>query len=205
MPQEVYGPEYVNPEDKPKTLQTGDSVEQYDLPEPSWWDKIWNFTKATVSGNYGEAGIIVAGTYVDAIGDDAVSPYDETFLLTKGRYRVYFNNPTFESFDFTQETHYVTVDGKRKQIDILGFDYDYENRKAVVTLDVVDNPIPALLVWGIVLAVATSVGLVLAGSTISKVEKVIDAPAPKLILFGIGATLLVGALASTGLFKKGKK
>lgn len=72
-------------------------------------------------------------------------------------------------------------------------EYDPDTGQLVLTCKVVKNPLPFLVVFGIIMVGATGFLAVL-GITLSKVHKVIDAPAGKVLTYviaGISVVLIV--------------
>ena len=72
------------------------------------------------------------------------------------------------------------------KFEVENSEYDPETGQLVLTCKVIQNPLPFLVVFGIIVAGATGF-LAILGITLTKVHKIIDAPAGKVLTYAVSA------------------
>lgn len=116
---------------------------------------------------------------------------DSQLTITKGRYRFYISNPGILSDDFTPIAHYVSVDGVQKRFTVEGLTFDVVNNELVATVNIIDNPIPLIIIWAGIFAICAAVGAISANSVLTHVEKIIETPIIWPIVAIVGAVLVI--------------
>ena len=123
------------------------------------------------------------------------------FLLTKGRWKFTYSNP--KVFNFTPSTEKaVYIENSKvveKEFDIVSVKYDFENNRASIIVDIKENPIFMVIVWGAVIAATALIGAYAVNSVLLSFGSLSDSP------LALGTIVVVGlfALAALGFsFKK---
>jgi hypothetical protein len=116
---------------------------------------------------------------------------DSNMTITKGRYRFFVSNPSTLDFDFEPIAHSVNVDGTQKRFIVEGINYDLLTNEMVVTVNIIDNPIPLILIYAAVFAIIAAVGAVSVNSILTHIEKILDAPVIWPIVLIVGSAILI--------------
>ena len=143
----------------------------YDFEGLTWEDiyKDWDFNKPDDT-------IVNQNLSIDT------SNIDPDFLITKGRWKFYIKNPnTFDTNSFDRFASVIPVtnnDGTitEKRYVIESMKYNVSQNSLVVQINIIDNPIPLILVYAAIGAIILAAGAISINSILTHVEKIIDAP-----------------------------
>lgn len=161
-----------------------DLMSQYEVPSMPE-DAVYVDTVTPISSNVNTAANLTEGqykfTWLEANGVvDLEAVYDEV------------------EFDVEVPTEQGTV-RKRVSVDRMVFNPGAGTLETFVTVH--ENPIPLILVYGVVAAVILAAGAISVNSVLDNVEKVVDTPTVKMSVVAV-AVALIGGLFGRGLFTK---
>ena len=113
--------------------------------------------------------------------------YDEKLsdvVLSKGAYRLKIGNPSGDISDFSPSSNWVNVAGINKEFSVDKIRYDYQEDKLYVDIDIKDNPIPAVVIWGAVIIAVSITGALTVNSILEDITPLTKSP------FTIGIMLI---------------
>lgn len=130
---------------------------------------------------------------------------DGGMSLTKGKWKFVYSNPNAVTFlPSTEQAIFFDgqADLKTKELEIESIVYDFEKNEASIIVDIKDNPIPAIIVWGVIISATAIIGAFSANSILKRIESLGSNP---VAIGGISVLILFGLAAVGFTFaKKGK-
>lgn len=127
---------------------------------------------------YDENILVADATNISLYGSQLSPNLSMDFPVSKGRYKLTVKNPSSPSAMFGNESIYVPVDDgvniEYKKVIIESVKYDFSEERAYVYIDVKENPIPIVLLWGAVILACSIAGALAINSVLESVETLSD-------------------------------
>lgn len=100
------------------------------------------------------------------------------FMMTKGRWKLFISNPANATTVFERVVDSVSVVGEFgpevKDYVIEKTVLDLENNMLEVTINIIHNPIPILIIYGAIAGILAIIGSITINSVLTKIEKVTE-------------------------------
>jgi hypothetical protein len=131
---------------------------------------------------------------------------DKGMLLSKGRYIFTIGKPAGTITDLKELLKdSIVVDGELKDFEIYDLKYNFQNDKLQLFVNIIDNPIPILVIWGAVAIAVMITGAITTSSILEDITPIVDVVTSP-IGYGILLIFLIPIIIPLlKQLKKGKK
>lgn len=172
---------------------------------PDQYDNFdWNAVGELLANNpYQYDSFIPADATFTKQGFEISDNIDKGMSLSKGKYIFTIGKPAGTVTDLKELLKdSIVVDGQLKDFEIYDLKYDFQNDKLQLFVNIIDNPIPILVIWGAVAIAVMITGAITTHSILESITPIVDVVTSPL---GYGILLIFLIPIIMPLFKKGKK